>query len=205
MLLQDEVARLFQTLFEIRYEPCTVYKYVFRLNDKFIVANYRLSFYEDQTYDYFYHMIVYQMNVYSIKNLSYSLDSCIIIFWPTIITFTIYLLFITLVLLFWCKIWHCDAYLITKWEIFCSKQCLLYQCEPRMFWIQNVEFVVTKCSFHIKIIRLYNRGAKMYDYFILWLYRRKLHCCMNCKQTPDNMMDKPAMFIKHGHFSNRIK
>lgn len=64
MLLQDEVARLFQTLFEIRYEPCTVYKYVFRLNDKFIVANYRLSFYEDQTYDYFYHMIVYQRILY---------------------------------------------------------------------------------------------------------------------------------------------
>lgn len=65
MLLQDEVARLFQTLFEIRYEPFTVYKYAFRLNDKFIVANYRLSFYEDQTYDYFYHMIVYQCILYT--------------------------------------------------------------------------------------------------------------------------------------------
>lgn len=32
------------------------------------------------------------ISVYSIKNLSYSLDSCIIIFWPTIITFTYYIL-----------------------------------------------------------------------------------------------------------------
>lgn len=160
MLLQDEVARLFQTLFEIRYEPCTVYKYVFRLNDKFIVANYRLSFYEDQTYDYFYHMIVYQCILYK--------ESLIFIrqLYDYILAYNNYVYYI---LTFY---YISFAFLMQNLTL---RRVLNYKMRNLLFQTMSVipmrakfvKFVVTKCSFHIIIIRLYNRGAKMYDYFIL--------------------------------------